>query len=243
MYSVYVGTIEKVFSPSHPFNTSKFQYEYSVLVNTELFSQTSIICIKADSFGGFDDFEDAILSPGNLVLVSFARDDFQSGAIIGCARQFSKKTEVSRGVHWRKRFNKFEMGIDSSYNWYAKSDSGPNAHVMVDKIILNDSAGQTITLDKNSKTITINAELWTININKDVKMTVGGNMTATISGNATVKVGGKLDATVGGKATIKAASIALNGEGGRVLTDKLNPVIDYITGVPSIGVPTVTSGD
>lgn len=215
MYSVYVGTIEKVFAPNHQYNANKYQYEYSVLVSMDGYNQVSVPnCIKADTLGGFDDFEDTVLSPGNLVLVSFVRDELKCGIIMSCIRNFTKKTEVDRAVHWRKRFNKFETAIDSKYNWSAKSDFGPNAHIMVDKIILDDSQGQKITLDKNTKTITVEAELWTIEIRKDVKMTVGGNVTATVVGNVSMDIGGNANVNVHGalSATVdKDATLAVKG--------------------------------
>jgi len=267
MDAIYVGTVEKVYPPGSSQNSSKYQYEYAVAISIECYGQTTINnCIKSDMFGGFDDFDDLVLSPGNLVLITFPKENMRAGIIMGCIRNYTKKTDSKLGVHSRRRFNKFEVGIDSSYNWSAKSDFGPNAHVMVDKIILDDSSGQKITLDKNTKTITIEAQTWTVNISGDVSMTVGGNAnlivngnvdakvegtlnakvskdaTLDIGGNANLKVAKSLNAKVGGQATIKASQIALNGDMGQILTTQTSPIVDFLTGISTVGVPNVKAG-
>jgi hypothetical protein len=211
MDAVYIGSITAVYPPTHSNNSNKYQYEYTISLTGELFSQTPIPnCIKADVFGGLDDFDDAILSVGNAVLVSFPHSEFRCGIIIGCIRNHKKKMEIDRRVHWRQRFNKTEMTVDKAFNWSIKSDYGPSASVMVDKIILDDSMGQKITLDKNTKTITISAETWTVNILKNANITVGGDLTAAVTGkaslqvtgDATVAVTGMLNASVAKDATI-----------------------------------------
>lgn len=76
----------------------------------------------------------------------------------------------------------------------------------------------------------------------DVSLTASGKGTADISADLEVTVGGDCKATVSGKLVAQASEIDLNGSSGMVLTNVTDPVIDLITGAPTMGVPTVKAG-
>lgn len=59
--------------------------------------------------------------------------------------------------------------------------------------------------------------------------------------DASVTAGGKVEVTAAGKATVQAETVELNGQAGDVVTTGTHPV-DYVTGAPINGVPTVKAG-
>src|ERR1700676_722955 len=168
---ILVGTIQKIYPPGDPQNSNGYQYEYSVQVTSANFAQIPINhCIVADTFGGFDDYEDKILKPGASVLVSQVAGSKNIGVILGCVRSFADEMDSSLGNYWRKRYNKVEMYIDQNNNYSVTSDSGPNFHVNTDTIILDDSAGDNITLDRVNKIMTVNANKWQVNVTGDANV-------------------------------------------------------------------------
>jgi hypothetical protein len=274
MQGIYEAIVEAVYPPNAPENISKYNYEYRLLVTMDNYAQVPVLnAVMKDEFGSIDDRHDIVLAPGSRVLVMFLRGYITEAIIIGGIRGFKGKVDPALNVHVLRRFNRFQTGIDKTNSWFAVSDDGPFQRIEPNKIIIDDSQGQRITFDKISKTITVESELWNIDIRKDVTMTVGGNVTASIKGNANLSVDGdvtlttkgNLKADIGkkadikvqenanvkcknltaqaeGRASIKAQEINLNGSGGRVVTTLTDPVVDLITGVPSVGVPTVKSG-
>lgn len=229
-------------------------------------------CYMKDSNGILDDFEDQILSSGAQVWVMCPRGNYSTGIIVGCNRQYKSPVDPALGKHWRKRYNKIEQMIDQKGNWSVKSDSGPFMQVNTISIVIDDSAGQNAKFDKVNKILTINANKLAINVVGDADLTVGGNLTAKVTGNASLtadgdasikcanlnaeasgnanlkcanlsaKVSGpaKVDAT--GEVTVKGSIVSVNGKLGAVLTDQTMPVVDFITMVPSVGVPTFKAG-
>lgn len=204
MNGIFMGVVEKVLAPNSPQNISKYQYEYTVMVSTENYAQIKVInAIIADSLGQIDDFQEVVLDPGARVLVMFVNQSRTNCVILSGLRNYSKPMTVEQGQRLGKRFNRIETGIDKTNSWYVKSDFGPYARVEPAKIILDDSVGQKVTIDKETKTITIESELWNIDIRKDVTMKVGGNVNATITGNVTMSVGGDVSVDAKGSLTAK----------------------------------------
>lgn len=257
MISMYFGVVVDIYPPTHKFNTFKHQYEYVVQVTGDDFCQFQVTAIRQDSSGNLDCFEDEILSIGDNVFIFFPRGDRSQGIITGGPRKFSKVQDPKLGKYYLKRFNTIETYIDKDGNWSVTSDKGPHAHVRTNNIELNDSVGEQILLDKDTKTITINTKEWVVNVKGNANIKIDGNANLQVGGSANVKVGGSLTADVSGKASVKAAAldanikgeakvkasnITLNGQAGKVLTTMTDPVVDYITGVPSQGVPNVKSG-
>lgn len=271
----YFGKVEEVYPPTHEKNVSKYQYEYRVLITTDDYAQLPVQAIRQDAFGMKDDYEDVILTVNANVFVLFPRGDRSMGIITGGARFYSKTQDGSLAKYYLQRLNKIETSIDKDFNWMVKSDSGPHAQVKTNKVVLDDSAGEQIILDKDKKTLYVNANNINIVIKTDkdaiANILVEGNLTATVTKSATVKAqtmtatvektltakakdisveaqsGAKvkckdLTAEASGNANIKAGVISLNGQQGDVITTQTMNVWDLITGVPSIGVPTVKSG-
>lgn len=121
-----------------------------------------------------------------------------------------------------------------------------------------DNDAITFRLDKTAQNASLEAK-------KDISLTAQGNINLTATGNlaiqcadVTVKASGKADITTGADAKIDiggnceltvsetakvtATAINLNGKTGMVLTNITDPVVDFITGVPTMGVETVTAG-
>ena len=270
--SYYFGMISEVYDPAHKRNSSKYQYEYQVVVTVEDYAQVPFRCIREDRYGTADDFEDIILTPGTKVMVKFPRGDRSVGVIQHGTRAAVAPMDPKLGRHWRNRFNKIVRYIDKDGNYSVTSDGGPNMHVKVDKIILDDSAGEQIILDKEKKTIFVNCKDFTIevkqnvtmNVAKDSNIAIKGNANVSVEGDATVAVKGnvkvfgknveataeqnmkakckELEAEASGNAKIKAKKIVLNEDMGEVLTTVTDPVVDTIFGVPTKGVKTVKAG-
>lgn len=240
--SYYFGMITDVYKPTDPENTSKYQYEYRVLITGDDYASIPVHCIRRDETGSRDDFEDLILDVASKVMVKFPRGDRSLGIIECSTRAYPAPQDVSLGRHWRRRFNKLTQMIDKDGNYSIVSDKGPNLHVKTDKIILDDSAGQKITFDKASKTLTIECNEFKVNVVGNATIDVKGNLTASVGGDLQAKVGGKANLEAGGDCDVKASKITLNGKAGEVLTNITDPVVDSIFGQPTQGVKTVKAG-
>lgn len=238
----YFGKVTEVYPPNHPNSKSKYQYEYQVLITGDDYAQLPVRAIRNDSYGMGDDHEDQILEKNANVFVLFPRGEASMGIILGGGRFFGKAQDPALGKYYLRRFNKIEVGIDKDYNYMVKSDSGPKLQLKTDKILLDDSVGESITLDKAAKTLTIEANKWIVNIKGDANITVDGNLTATVSSDATIKAK-NVNVTADISAKVKANTISLNGDTSPITTEESHQnVIDLITGVPCIGVQTVKSG-
>jgi hypothetical protein len=242
---LFYGSIEDVYPPNHTYNRSKTQYEYKVLITHDAYSQIPTHCIRLDSYGSYHNFEDAILAKGYRVLVQFPREEGTVGVIIGGIRSVNNKPIKSEeGYFYRQRFNEIETYINNLGTWQVKSDDGPSITLSKDKVILDDSKGDKITLDKVTKTITVECQDWnvvvrnnvTIQVNNDAIINVANSTTLTTKNlvanteNATINtsqkavINSKQTATVNankvelnakGDVNIKAGKILLNGKAGQ----------------------------
>lgn len=75
-----------------------------------------------------------------------------------------------------------------------------------------------------------------------VSETYGGNHTINVTGNCEITASGNAKVTASGNVEVTGAQIKLNGSAGQVLTTVTDPVVDLITGAPTVGVPTVKAG-
>ena len=103
------------------------------------------------------------------------------------------------------------------------------------------ASGEKITLDKENKKIIIECETWQVTVKGNATINISGNANITAS-NVDVKANGNTNLTSTGVTTVTSSMVNINGASGAVMTDTLNPVVDFITGVPSIGVQNVRSG-
>lgn len=246
--SFYFGMIQAVYDPTKVENASKYQYEYQVVITVDDYASIPVRCIRADASGGHDNFDDLILEVGSKVMVRFPRGDRSLGIIECSTRNYVAPQNPALGVHWRNRFNKIVRYIDKDGNYSVTSDQGPNLHVKTDKVVLDDSVGEQIILDKASKTLFIKADEWkidltgnmtmnvaknsTINVTGDVKVSVKGNAEVDVTGDAKVKAK-NIEATAKMNAKVKAKLISLNGEVSGITTENSHfGVVDFLTGVP-----------
>lgn len=236
MNGIFVGTIQKVYAPGDQNNSNGYQYEYSCLVTVDNFATIPCNhCIRSDDDGFGDDYEDKILKPGASVLILFPQIGHGVGIIMGAVRNYAKAMDPSLGNYWRKRYNQVNMYIDQNNNFSITSDSGPNLQINTSNIVIDDSAGDNITLDKANKIMTINANKWQVNVVGDANVAVGGNLNATVQGNANL--------TAQGDVVAQGKTIQLNGKKSGITTANSHQgVIDLITGVPVEPSPT-TTGD
>jgi hypothetical protein len=134
-------------------------------------------------------------------------------------------------------------------------------------ITIYNKDGSTIVMDSADGTITINTTQDTkivaqgnvsveaqqdcsvnaqgkvdVTSGSDCTVTAGGKVEVTSSADATVNASGSCNIKAGGDCKVDASSISLNGSSGEILTTMTMPLVDNITGQPSVGVPTVTAG-
>jgi hypothetical protein len=246
--SYYWGMIQTVWSPAHLDNKSKYQYEYEVVITTDGYASIPVRCIRKDTYGSSDNFEDVILGVGAKVMVEFPRGDRSLGIIQHGTRAYVAPQNPALGVYWMNRFNKIVRYIDKDGNYSVTSDSGPTLQVNVSTIVLDDTTGESIIIDKEAQTITIAAQTWNVNIAGDAAINVTGDVTLngkdiniTSTGDTTVNCK-DLNVMASGNAVVQAETIQLNGQAGQILTTETDPVVDSIFGIPTVGVPTVSAG-
>lgn len=252
-----IGTVTDVIPPEDQRSATRYQHEYYVLATDSLFTQVPLKnVLKMDMFGAPDEFSDAILRQGQMVLVTFIGDDYTRPVIIGALRNSPTKTSAEPGDHWLLRYNKINQKVDAQANWSVTSDSGPLATVKTDSVILDDASGERITLDKTNGVLTVEARSLKVVVKGAADVQVEGdatvstkNATVTVNGDAKLEASGKVDVKAGGdvaveaagNATVDAAQIELNGGGGQVLTTQTQPRC-YVSGIPYVGVSTVKAG-
>lgn len=136
------------------------------------------------------------------------------------------------------------------------STAGNKIHIIEDSdngntyILIQDVNGNLIKLDYNNNHLTINSIGTTqFDTGNDRDDSVGGNLKIDVVGNVTINCtdaninsSGNTNVTAGGNTVVNASEIQLNGTAGDILTTTTDPLVDLITGVPTVGVPTVKSG-
>jgi hypothetical protein len=129
----------------------------------------------------------------------------------------------------------FRMSIKKDGSTYL--DIGPGKFSM--KIDAATGDVQFQTQGKLSGQVTGDVQL---NAQGDATVQAGGKVSVTAGGDASVDATGDVAVKAGGNAKIDASKIMLNGSSGQVLTTVSSPLVDNITGAPSMGVETVTAG-
>lgn len=255
LHGMFFGTIDQVLSPSHPFNVSKYQYEYIVLVTCDLYSQMQVRCIAMDPFGSFNGYQDTVFDTGHRVFVMFPKGDRTLGVILGGSRFYGPATDVNLGLHLKRRFNEIEESFTKKGAYTVVSDDGPSLQLTKTNISLDDDSGEKIVLDKTAKKITIECKDWQVEVKGSCTINVAGpaNISAAeanimIEGKADIKTGeasidasGSVAVKAGGTVKVDGSVVKLNGGTGMILTTMTQPRC-YVTGVPFIGTPTVKAG-
>lgn len=232
------GTIQGVFPPGHPQNRDGYQYEYYVLAVGDNYASVPLHhVLRSDMFGATDEFSDWVLEKNQKVLVAFLKD-YSQAFIVGAIR--NSLTKMLATHHGLQRYRKVNWGIDENGNYSVVSDSGPTLEVNTDAIVLGDSAGDSIILDRVNKVLTINANKWNVVVQGDATIQAQGNV--SVSGNdVDVTAQGDVNVTASGNVTVDAESVTLAGEDGQVVTTATHPV-DYVTGIPIMGSTKVKAG-
>jgi hypothetical protein len=129
-----------------------------------------------------------------------------------------------------------------------KLDIGPGKMTLVilpDGTVTLTAAGAiSITTEKDfSLTATGNVAIKATDVSVDASgnaaVKAGGDASIEAGGKVAVKAGGDASIQAGGNANIDGAKIVLNKGVGAILTTKTMPVVDNITGAPSVGIETV----
>lgn len=91
-----------------------------------------------------------------------------------------------------------------------------------------------------NRTETVGGKL-TINVTGNCEITCA-QAKVTSSGKTEITAGANCEVTASGMAKVTASEIQLNGPSGKVQTTETDPLVDYITGVPTVGSVTVKAG-
>ncbi len=255
MNEVYYGTIEEVVPPNNNQNKTGTEYEYNVLIDYHNGASVLLRNVRrADAFGAGDDFEDLVLLRGQRVLMLCPKGQIYHSYIIAGIRSAFRKTDVAKAHHYLRRFNEIENLIDNLGTWSIKSDQGPNISVGREKIILDASSGDSITIDKTNKLVQITTNKWDVVVNGNATIKVSGdaslsakNISATAEENLSVKckkanIDAQSEVTVKTqKAKIDAKQVTVAGEEGQVITTATQPTC-YVTGIPFVGSSKVKAG-
>ena len=260
--NIYLGIIDKVIPPGDPSNTTQFfQYQYSVLVTGDYQAIFPVICSVMSPVAGRDKVEESILSTGLRVFVVFPSGGSPAcGLIIGCARQYIKPQDITRGKYWERRYNLITETIASDNTWQVKHDLGMFMKVEGQKITVSDLGGNSVVINAGlpgglaGGSIDVNCNALNITVKGDASIKATGAVSViakdvsvkattvdvkSISMTATVLKDVSLTA---GTVDVQAVSINLNSyTGGMVLTTMSQPVC-YVTGIPFVGTPLVKAG-
>jgi hypothetical protein len=181
---IYLGTVHTAIPPTDSRNYAKTQYEYVVGCTDALFSTTIFNhCIRAESFGTADNFDDMVLRPGQRVLVHCLFGNKASPIIIGYIRA-SHLVQSSNPKHLR--FNAIEQIFGADKSWTVKTDAGSKIQVHPERILIDDGGTESIILDRTKKTLTINAQDLTIKVKGNARVDVSGNSTINTKGETKI---------------------------------------------------------
>lgn len=208
--SVYYGTILKAIPPNAAENLNKYEYSYLVQITLDKIGQTTVPCVKMDSYGSYQNFNDEVLTEGSVAIVILPRNDSRFGIIVGGLRQFKGKASDSftgGKIGWKKRYNKFELSINDNFNFMAQSDSGPFLTVKTNQVILDNSVGENLTLDKDKNTTTINTKDLVTNVKNNSKTKIDKDAVIEVKENVTIKIKGNVNITVDGDVTLKCKNL------------------------------------
>jgi len=201
---------------------------------------------------------------GAVVLVLCLDGTTGKGVILGGLRHPDRASTLSNSApHLEGEYNgvHIKVNTDGSTSLVFRGATDNNG-----KVIDSSQGDTTVKIETDGsfqidhKTITFRLDkngVATIQAKGDVNVLTDGNANVTAQKNANIQcadanitASGKINASSGGETTVQAggrivekgSQIELNGSAGRILTDVTDPVVDYITGVPTMGVPTVKSG-
>lgn len=125
---------------------------------------------------------------------------------------------------------------DIEFNSYGVEDEA-SARIKITK------AGKQIDLDAGGNSVVMGAAgVKTTDKNGNIVEMASAGINVTVNGKANINASGDVNVQAGGNAIVQASKIELNGSSGMVLTTVTDPVVDLITGTPTMGVPTVVAG-
>lgn len=272
MTRMLFGVITAARPPEDPLNVNKHQYEYDVDVDADVGTKVPVRhVILKDEFGSLDESEDTVLRPGNRVVVLFPDDRLNNGVIVCGLRNRSKKMSRDLGPHNSRRYNKVTQTVDKDGHWTLQLDQGEFIKVDKQKITISNSTGEELVFDKGAKSILVKAgKDWKTTLGGSMQVDATENVlinckTATVNASNSVSIKTKKfdvqcdEALIKAskKFTVESTEIKMTGskqaqlDGGEVLLGKgtgqvvtilTMPLVDNITGQPSIGLPKIRAG-
>jgi hypothetical protein len=262
------GFVVKSYAANDPANKSTLCTEYDVLTieQSENKGSTSILyrnCLSSQGFGSIADFLEYTLRPktfqtskgfptfgdqdGAVVLIQCLDNIGDKAIVVGTLIHPERTTTItSTAPQLSGEYNGVNVQIKNdgscslTFKGATDSKGAPNGQGNTVFQIKADGS-----FEFNHSTVTISAEksgTLTVTSNKDTNITCA-NANVNASADAKIVAGGECDVTASGNVVIQGSEIHLNGKRGQILTNITDPVIDSIFGEPTMGVPTVKSGN
>ena len=244
-------------------NISKLFPEYDVFVfeQNENKSSTPITyknCTCASGFGSKADFFEARLRAytkkttkattislsgqnGAIVLLLCLNGLSDTGIIISALSHPDRPTTLTGSdPHLEGEYN----GVNIKVNADGSTSLTFNGAKDNDGNIINASQGVTEIKIEKDGSFQVDHSAITFRLDKsgDATLTANNDVNVNAKGSINFQVQGDANIKVTGVASVVASEIDLNGSGGMILTTLTDPVVDLITGIPTIGVPTVKAG-
>ncbi len=237
------------------------EYDVQVIEQFEDKGTTSQIyknCLSTQGFGSIADYFEYTLRPktfqtnkgtssfknqdGAIVLVLCLDGVGEKGVVVGNLIHPDRPTTITSTapqLGWEYNGVNFAINNDGSFalTFMGATDSKGTP--------TDSSQGNTVVQVQTDGTFNVNNSEVSMTLdktNKQITMASSGNWTVNIQGDTNITTSGDTNLNTTGTTTITGQQIQLNGSAGQILTTTLNPVVDYITGLPSIGVPNVSSG-
>lgn len=167
---------------------------------------------------------------------------------------FKSTKTFDESIPRNKKFTILLQDPDKNQAISIQVDNSLGAPIISMKATKEDGTYQELTLDAQNHIASIVNQI-SGGMNKitmdstGVKVDVKGKCVITSSDEtditctkAVINASGAVDLTAGGNVVVAGAQIQLNGSSGMVLTTVTDPVVDLITGAPTVGVPTVLAG-
>lgn len=263
------GIVVKSYAASDSGNQNGLctEYDVEVMEQFENKGSTSILyrnCISIQGFGSKADYLEFTLRPktvqtnkgfltfgdqdGAIVLLQCLDNIGDKAVVVGNLIHPDRPTTITTtDPHLQGEYNGVQIVVNSdgstALNFQGATNSQGQLISNPGLTSINISADGSFQVMHSTITFSLaKSGTVTLTANQDVDINAQGKINFIVQGDATINTQGKCNITSSGKTTIKASEIDLNGSTGMILTTATDPVVDNITGVPTMGVVTVKSG-
>ncbi len=259
-----VGMIANIYPVNSPKNISKLTTEYDVTViqqdsNQGIASVNYKNCMSAEGFGSIADFFERNLRARSTSGQQDPSIDFkgQNGAIVllMCLDALTEKAIIISALTHPDRTTTLidaQPRLAGQYNGVSVliNPDGSTSLTFAgatdnNGVPLDASQGNTVVSIATDGSFQIKHSTITLGLAKSGVVTLNATSDVSIQTQTKLNITTSADTIINatGKVTINGSETDVQGNGGTVLTNKTDPVIDSIFGEPTMGVPTFKAGN